>query len=57
MDSTEAMAYLASPEVVAASAVDGKISGSGWCDQPIGAESVVLGEGNGILEQDRAVSS
>jgi homoaconitate hydratase len=56
MGSTEAKAYLASPEVVAASAMNGKISGPGWYEQPIGVEKVVLGEGNGILEQDRAMS-
>jgi len=56
MGSTEAKAYLASPEVVAASAMNGKISGPGWYEQPIGVEKVVLGEGNGNPEQDRAVS-
>jgi homoaconitate hydratase len=55
MGSTEAKTYLASPEV--ASAMDGKISGPGWCDQPIGVKKVVLGEVSGIPEQDRAVSS
>lgn len=56
MGSTDAKAYLASPEVVAASALNGKISGPGWYEQPVGVEKVVLGEGNGILEQDRAMS-
>jgi homoaconitate hydratase len=56
MGSTEAKAYLASPEVVAASAMNGKISGPGWYEQPIGVEKVVLGEGSGIPEEDRAVS-
>jgi len=56
MGSTEAKAYLASPEVVAASAMNGKISGPGWYEQPIGVEKVVLGEGTGIPGQDRAVS-
>lgn len=56
MGSTDAKAYLASPEVVAASALNGKISGPGWYEKPIGVEKVVLGEGNGIAEEDKAVS-
>jgi homoaconitate hydratase len=55
MGSTEAKAYLASPEVVAASAMNGRISGLGWYEKPIRVEKVILGEGNGIPEQDRAV--
>lgn len=34
MGSAEAKAYLASPEVVAASALSGKISGSRWYQKP-----------------------
>jgi len=45
MGSTEAKAYLASPEVVAASALKGKIAGPGWYEQPEGWEGVVRGEG------------
>jgi homoaconitate hydratase len=56
MGSTEAKAYLASPEVVAASALNGKISGPGRYEKPVGVEKVVLGEGNGIAEQDKAMS-
>jgi homoaconitate hydratase len=56
MGSPDAKAYLASPEVVAASALSGKISGPGWYEKPIGVEKVVLGEGNGIPEEDRAIS-
>jgi len=56
MGSTDAKAYLASPEVVAASALNGKISGPGWYEQPVGVTKVVLGEGNGNVEQDKAVS-
>ncbi len=56
MGSPDAKAYLASPEVVAASALSGKISGPGWYEKPIGVEKVVLGEGNGIPEEDRAFS-
>lgn len=56
MGSTEAKAYFASPEAVAACALNGKISGPGWYEQQIGVEKVVLGEGNGIPEEDRAVS-
>ena len=36
--------------------MNGKISGPGWYEQPIGVEKVVLGEGNGIPEQDCAMS-
>lgn len=54
MGSTEAKAYLASPEVVAASAMYGKIAGPGWYEKPIGVEKVVLGEGSGIVEKDKA---
>ncbi|KAI9736100.1 MAG: mitochondrial Homoaconitase [Claussenomyces sp. TS43310] len=56
MGSTEAKAYLASPEVVAASAIAGHISGPGWYEQPIGVTKVVLGEGNGNAEEDKAIS-
>ncbi|KAI9049671.1 hypothetical protein LZ554_006696 [Drepanopeziza brunnea f. sp. 'monogermtubi'] len=56
MGSPDAKAYLASPEVVAASALSGKIRGPGWYEKPIGVEKVVLGEGNGIAEEDKAIS-
>lgn len=56
MGSTEAKAYLASPEVVAASALNGKLAGPGWYEKPIGVEKIVLGEGNGIAEEDKAMS-
>ncbi|CZS97606.1 probable homoaconitase, mitochondrial precursor [Rhynchosporium graminicola] len=56
MGSPDAKAYLASPEVVAASALSGKISGPGWYEQPVGVTKVVLGEGNGIAEEDKAFS-
>lgn len=56
MGSTEAKAYLASPEVVAASALAGYISGPGWYEQPEGISKVVLGEGNGSVEEDKALS-
>lgn len=56
MGSPSALAYLASPEVVAASALSGKISGPGWYEKPIGVEKVVLGEGEGIPEKDKAMS-
>ncbi|KAF2085748.1 homoaconitase [Saccharata proteae CBS 121410] len=48
MGSTDAKAYLASPEVVAASALAGKISGTGWYQRPEGVSGVVRGEGDTI---------
>jgi homoaconitate hydratase len=45
MGSTEAKAYLSSPEVVAASALKGKIAGPGTYQKPEGWEGVVRGEG------------
>lgn len=56
MGSTDAKAYLASPEVVAASALSGLISGPGVYEKPEGVEKVIIGEGNGNFEQDRALS-
>ncbi|CAK7266133.1 mitochondrial Homoaconitase [Sporothrix epigloea] len=56
MGSTDAKAYLASPEVVAASALSGYISGPGVYQKPEGVEKVIIGEGNGNFEQDRATS-
>lgn len=56
MGSVDAKAYLASPEVVAASALRGKIAGPGWYEQPVGVTKVVLGEGTGIADEDRAMS-
>ncbi|MCJ1390757.1 mitochondrial Homoaconitase [Xylographa bjoerkii] len=57
MGSTDAKAYLASPEVVAASALSGKISGPGAYSQPEGWQGVVLGEGDGIKEEDRMITA
>ena len=56
MGSTDAKAYLASPEVVAASALNGKIAGPGWYEQPVGVTKVVLGEGEGNIAQDKFLS-
>ncbi|EHL03812.1 putative Homoaconitase, mitochondrial [Glarea lozoyensis 74030] len=56
MGSPDAKAYLASPEVVAASAMSGKISGPGWYEKPVGVNKVVLGEGTGIADEDRTMS-
>lgn len=56
MGSTDAKAYLASPEVVAASALNGKIAGPGWYEQPVGVTKVVLGEGEGNVLQDKVLS-
>lgn len=56
MGSTDAKAYLGSPEVVAASALSGKLSGPGWYETPEGWTEVVRGEGDGIREEDRMLT-
>ncbi|KAJ0164935.1 Homoaconitase, mitochondrial [Colletotrichum tanaceti] len=56
MGSTDAKAYLASPEVVAASALQGKIAGPGWYQKPEGVEKVIIGEGVGDMTADIATS-
>lgn len=56
MGSTDAKAYLASPEIVAASALQGKIAGPGWYQKPEGVEKVIIGEGEGDAELDKAMS-
>ncbi|PHH62629.1 hypothetical protein CDD81_6863 [Ophiocordyceps australis] len=56
MGSTDAKAYLASPEVVAASALKGYIAGPGWYQKPQGVNKVILGEGSGNPEADKAAS-
>jgi homoaconitate hydratase len=57
MGSTDAKAYLGSPEVVAASALSGKLSGPGWYKAPEGWTEVVRGEGDGIREEDRMLTA
>lgn len=57
MGSTDAKAYLASPEVVAASALNGKISGPGWYETPSGWQGVRRGEGDGIREEDWMITA
>ena len=49
MGSAEAKAYLASPEVVASSALSGTISGPGWFRRPEGLSAVAIGEGQGSI--------
>ncbi|KAI9822229.1 MAG: mitochondrial Homoaconitase [Thelocarpon impressellum] len=56
MGSTDAKAYLASPEVVAASALKGKIASPGWYEKPEGVQGVLSGEGDGIREEDRMLT-
>ena len=56
MGSVHAKAYLASPEVVAASALSGKISGSGQYQAPHDWKGVEFGEGDGIEELDRLLA-
>ena len=48
MGSTDAKAYLASPEVVAASALNGFISSPGWYKRPEEYAGISAGEGDGI---------
>ncbi|KAH6893024.1 mitochondrial Homoaconitase [Thelonectria olida] len=56
MGSPDAKAYLASAEVVAASALQGKIAGPGWYQKPEGVEKVIIGEGSGDYVADKALS-
>jgi homoaconitate hydratase len=56
MGSTDAKAYLASPEVVAASALQGKNRGPGWYETPEDWNGVVRGEGDGIRDEDRMIT-
>lgn len=52
MGSTYAKAYLASPAVVASSALNGQISGPDWYTKPEGWSGIAMGQGNGIKEED-----
>ncbi|KAH7237357.1 hypothetical protein B0J15DRAFT_503662 [Fusarium solani] len=56
MGSPKALCYLASPEVVAASAIKGRIASPGWYLKPEGVEKVVVGEGTGDYVADKARS-
>ncbi|RYP00915.1 hypothetical protein DL765_010891 [Monosporascus sp. GIB2] len=56
MGSRASKAYLASPEVVAASALKGRIAGPGWYQRPEGIEKVIMGEGSGDFAADKARS-
>jgi homoaconitate hydratase len=51
MGSREAQAYLANPEVVAASALAGKIAGPGWYEKPSQWSGVVRSEGEPYEER------
>ncbi|KAI5292060.1 mitochondrial Homoaconitase [Ascosphaera acerosa] len=57
MGSTSARAYLASPEVVAASALAGKITASGVYAAPEGWRGVAYGEGDGVPEEQRMLTT
>ena len=56
MGSIDAKAYLASPEVVAASALDGTISGPGWYTKPAHVNGIRYGPGEGSEAKDRVAS-
>ncbi|KAJ4321298.1 mitochondrial Homoaconitase [Fusarium piperis] len=56
MGSLLAKAYLASPQIVAASAIEGKIAGPDWYQKPEGVEKVIIGEGSGDYVADKALS-
>lgn len=56
MGSTDAKAYLGSPEVVAASALKGVLSGPGLWQRPEGWQGVRRGEGDGVKEDERMIS-
>lgn len=56
MGDVAAKAYLASPEVVAASALQGEIAGPNWYHKPEGVEKVIIGEGSGDHVADKAMS-
>ncbi|QDS76853.1 mitochondrial Homoaconitase [Venturia effusa] len=55
MGSTDAKAFLASPEVVAASALAGKFAGPGWYEKPAGWTGVERFEGEYNQIQERSV--
>ena len=57
MGSIDAKAYLASPEVVAASALRGEISSPGWYEQPEGWTGIDMGEGDGVKEEERTITT
>ena len=57
MGSTDARAYLASPEVMAASALNGKISSPSWYNKPEGWSGVVIGENNVLGTDDPAINA
>lgn len=57
MGSTEAKAFLASPEVVAASALSGKIRGTGWYQKPEGWSGVVTGKGDSIKNEKHPINA
>ncbi|KAM0276554.1 hypothetical protein ACHAQH_006655 [Verticillium albo-atrum] len=51
-----ALAYLAIPEVVTASALQGKIAGPGWYHAPEDVTKPIIGEGTGDHVADQAMS-
>lgn len=55
MGSTDAKAFLASPEVVAASALAGKFAGPGWYEKPAGWTGVERFEGEDNHIQERSI--
>ena len=57
MGSTDAKAYLASPEVVAASALAGTITGPGLYEKPTQWDGVRYGAGTGAPDADRIITA
>ncbi|KAE9978773.1 mitochondrial Homoaconitase [Venturia inaequalis] len=55
MGSTDAKAFLASPEVVAASALAGKFAGPGWYERPEGWTGIERFEGEDNHIQERSI--
>lgn len=49
--------YLASPEVVAASALKGRIVGPGWYQQPENTSGVIIREGDKVKKEESLITT